>query len=147
MAVEKTKPGRGRPTKFNEQLSQIMINLAAEGKTNQEIADIVGVAESTVRLWAKSIPDFSAAIKEVKDVADSLVEAALFQKATGYEGYPPDTTAAIFWLKNRRPTEWRDRHELEVENPSAESNHDEAMGILHQLQGMLSDKKIGNGGT
>jgi hypothetical protein len=23
---------------------------------------------------------------------------------------PPDVTAAIFWLKNRRPNEWRDRH-------------------------------------
>lgn len=27
---------------------------------------------------------------------------------------PPDTTAAIFWLKNRKPDEWRDRKETEL---------------------------------
>jgi hypothetical protein len=26
--------------------------------------------------------------------------------------YPPDTTAAIFWLKNRRPSEWRDKVDM-----------------------------------
>lgn len=29
-----------------------------------------------------------------------------------HEVVPPDTTACIFWLKNRRPADWRDRHEL-----------------------------------
>ena len=26
----------------------------------------------------------------------------------------PDTTAMIFWLKNRDPNNWRDRHETEI---------------------------------
>jgi len=26
----------------------------------------------------------------------------------------PDTTAQIFWLKNRKPGQWRDKHEMEV---------------------------------
>ena len=29
------------------------------------------------------------------------------------EHYPPDTTAMIFWLKNRQPDRWRDRAEVE----------------------------------
>lgn len=29
---------------------------------------------------------------------------------------PPDTTAQIFWLKNRKPKEWRDKREIDVEN-------------------------------
>lgn len=27
---------------------------------------------------------------------------------------PPDTTAQIFWLKNRRPEKWRDKQNLEI---------------------------------
>jgi hypothetical protein len=64
------------------------------------------------------------------------VERSLFQRATGYEQQTvkifmpsgadspifapfreviaPDTTACIFWLKNRKPKEWRDKSELEV---------------------------------
>jgi hypothetical protein len=29
------------------------------------------------------------------------------------EHVPPDTTAAIFWLKNRNPAQWRDAWQLE----------------------------------
>jgi hypothetical protein len=25
---------------------------------------------------------------------------------------PPDVTAAIFWLKNRRKEDWKDKHEI-----------------------------------
>jgi len=28
--------------------------------------------------------------------------------------YPPDTTAAIFWLKNRQPAKWREKQEVET---------------------------------
>ena len=28
--------------------------------------------------------------------------------------YPPDTTAEIFWLKNRKPDHWRDKQNMEV---------------------------------
>lgn len=29
--------------------------------------------------------------------------------------YPPDTTAQIFWLKNRKPEKWRDKQEQKVD--------------------------------
>jgi hypothetical protein len=67
------------------------------------------------------------------------VEKSLYHRATGYtcddchvsryEGritvaplkkhYPPDVTACIFWLKNRKPQEWPDRSELHVEQEIA----------------------------
>jgi len=49
--------------------------------------------------------------------ADAQVAYAVFRKATGYERngvwYPPDTTAAIFWLKNRRRDQWRDKVDVD----------------------------------
>ena len=71
--------------------------------------------------------DFSESLKQYKARADDLVEQSLFRRATGYECdevdirvvngevvqtplrriYPPDTTACIFWLKNRQPDQWR----------------------------------------
>jgi len=37
------------------------------------------------------------------------------------EHYPPDTTAAIFWLKNRQPKKWRDKQEIDVRTPDGVS--------------------------
>jgi len=69
-----------------------------------------------------------------KTDADARVEASLYHRALGYSydseevrvlrdgqvirvpirvHMPPDTTAGIFWLKNRQPERWRDRHELD----------------------------------
>lgn len=58
-------------------------------------------------------PQFLQSLKEAKQAADDLVEASLFHKAIGWNGMPSDTTAAIFWLKNRRPAEWREKQEVE----------------------------------
>lgn len=124
----------GRPSKFNETLSEKIIALAAEGKTNKEIADFVGISEKTLSNWKRDNQEFLLSLKEAKDAADDLVEASLFHRAVGYshpavmalrnsdgsetlvdieKHYPPDTTAAIFWLKNRRPESWRDVQNLE----------------------------------
>ena len=65
-------------------------------------------------------------------MADANVASRLYSRAIGYdtgtkfatnegritdkveyiEHYPPDTTAAIFWLKNRQPAKWRDKKEV-----------------------------------
>lgn len=125
----------GRPSKFNEQISEKIISLATQGKTNEQIAEIIGVHVRTLENWQSAKGDFLWAVKEAKQAADDLVEAALFSRAVGYshksvkvffdskslrtvehemtENYAPDTTAAIFWLKNRRPEEWREKTEVE----------------------------------
>lgn len=108
-----------------------MFKLCLLGATDTELADFFGVSEPTINAWKKAHPDFLASLKRGKLDADAQVTNRLFRRALGYshkavkifmpsgaespvyadyiERYPPDTTAAIFWLKNRRPAQWRDR--------------------------------------
>lgn len=125
---------QGRPTKYKEEYVTTAKALAKLGATNQEMAEAFNVSLSTFNLWKVQHADFSDAIKLGKEVADTRVEDALYNRAMGYshedtdirvvdgavvmtpiiKNYPPDTTAAIFWLKNRKPQEWRDKREHEL---------------------------------
>lgn len=92
----------------------------------------MGISHTTLYEWRKKYPNISEALKKGKEVVDVEVENALYKRAIGYDyeetteeqsedGYkkrvikkhmPPDTTACIFWLKNRKPREWRDKQEV-----------------------------------
>ena len=102
---------------------------ARDGLTNEQIASNMGIAESTLYNWKNDHLEILEALKKGKEVADYQVENALFKRALGFryvevtkEGgvvtkevtkeVAPDTTAAIFWLKNRKPHEWRDKQEI-----------------------------------
>lgn len=119
----------GRPSKFKPEYVEQARKLAQLGATDREIADFFKVAESTLNLWKGEHDAFSEALKVGKASADDRVEQSLYRRALGYEHdamkihvagdgtitqvpyverYPPDTTAAIFWLKNRRKESWRD---------------------------------------
>lgn len=128
--MKKKKPGR--ESSFNYQVKRKILTLAKNGKTDAQIAEVIGIHPQTLRRWKGRFPAFVEALKESKQKADSLVEASLYRRATGYyhpeeklfvvggkikrvevlRHYPPDTTAAIFWLKNRQPKAWRDSHLL-----------------------------------
>lgn len=133
---ETAKPTRGRPTAFLPEYAQQAAKLCGLGATDDEMADFFGVHRSTIYRWKLDHPGFCDAIKSAKDVADERVERSLYQKATGYnvteeqavktkvgqfeekvevveieKHIPADTTAAIFWLKNRRKEQWRDKNE------------------------------------
>ena len=105
---------------------------ARDGLTNEQIASNIGIAESTLYKWKNEQVEISEALKRGKEVADYEVENALFKRATGFryvevtkengvvvkevtKEVAPDTTAAIFWLKNRKPHEWRDKQELNLQ--------------------------------
>lgn len=45
---------------------------------------------------------------------------------------PADTTAQIFWLKNRKPNDWRDKRETELSG-AINTNTDKLDKILEQL--------------
>mgnify|MGYP001581688597 CR=1 FL=1 len=103
------------------------------GATDQELAGWFGVGVETVRVWALRHPGFAAGLKAGKSAADERVERSLYMNAVGYEydaiepmvvdkviiDHPvrkrvlPNTSAQIFWLKNRRKDLWRDVHQLE----------------------------------
>lgn len=79
---------------------------ARDGLTDEQIARSCGITSSTLYDWKNRFPEISEALKKGKEVVDYQVENALLKKAlTG------DTTAQIFWLKNRRPDKWRDKPE------------------------------------
>jgi hypothetical protein len=98
------------------------------------LALIFGVGEATIDNWKAQHPEFLGSLKHGKEAADARVERSLYQRATGYsfnsekifcnkegevtrvpivEHVPPDVTAQIFWLKNRKPSEWRDVQKVE----------------------------------
>lgn len=134
-----TKRGRGRPSKFKAEYIRQAELLAEFGATDVQVAKFFGVTEKTVNNWKEQHPEFFTALKRGKQVSDDAVERSLFERATGYshpeekifnhqgqiiraetvKHYPPDTVAAIFWLKNRRPEEWRDKREIagDPDNP------------------------------
>lgn len=127
-----------RPSKFCDSLIERAKECCERGATDMELADALGVHPATLYRWKLEHPEFCEAIKSGKDVADERIERSLFQKASGYDvvetqavkvrvaqygekvevvevrrHVPADTTAQIFWLKNRRSAAWRDKQEVE----------------------------------
>ncbi len=101
---------------------------ARDGLTDEQIAHNMGISRKTLAEWKKKYSDISDTLKRGKEVVDILVENALLKRALGYvskeqkvtkdgeiieleKEIPPDTTAQIFWLKNRKPDKWRDKVE------------------------------------
>ena len=82
---------------------------ARDGLTDEQIAHNMGIATGTLYEWKKKYHEMAEALKKTKEVVDRQVENALFKKAMS-----GDTTALIFWLKNRRPQDWRDKRETQL---------------------------------
>lgn len=109
---------------------------ARDGLSEEQIAHNMGISRETLRLWKHKYFGIFAALKKGKEIADIEVENALFKRAIGYsykettkerhintetgkselvvtkvveKQVAPDTGAAAFWLKNRRPDKWRDK--------------------------------------
>src|SRR5512140_2666230 len=61
------------------------------------------------------ISGISVRPKGRKRGVDDRVERSLYQLAIGWNGQPPNATACIFWLKNRRKDRWRDVQNIESE--------------------------------
>lgn len=82
---------------------------ARNGATDEMIMQNLGISRTTFYEYRKKYTAFANALKNGKEVVDFAVENALLKKALA-----GDVTAMIFWLKNRKPQEWRDRREHEV---------------------------------
>lgn len=108
--------------------------LVEKGFTDAEVADFFDVSLRTYLYWKEKKPEFKSLLLEWKEEADKQVERSLWERANGYshredkifcssgeiiseetvKHYPPDTTACIFWLKNRHPKKWKDRKDLDL---------------------------------
>ncbi|MBU3101934.1 MULTISPECIES: hypothetical protein [Clostridium] len=108
---------------------------ARDGLIEEQIAHNLGISVSTLEVYKKEHQEFSRAIKKGKEISDIEVENALNKRALGYsyvevkttteitKEVAADTTAQIFWLKNRKPKEWRDRKDIDSNiNVTGETN-------------------------
>jgi hypothetical protein len=125
--------GGGRKTIYNPKMAEIARKCCERGLTDLEVADVLGIGLATLYRWKLEYPEFSRVFKLGKAAADDRVERSLYSRAVGYSylaekavmtrhgqktvryraHIPPDTAAAVWYLKNRRPDRWRDsfRHE------------------------------------
>jgi hypothetical protein len=124
----------GRPTKYKAEYDKQAFKMCLLGATDKQLADFFEVEEQTVNNWKIDYPSFFVSIKAGKEDADYNIAKSLYDRARGYscpeekvfmsdgmivthdttKHYPPDTTAAIFWLKNRQSKNWRDKNETEL---------------------------------
>lgn len=122
-----------RPSKFKPEFVEQAAKLCKLGATDIEVADFFEINVATLNRWKNENQAFCESLKAGKAPADERVERSLFARATGYsfdavkifnhqgviveapyrEHVAPDTTACIFWLKNRKPAEWRDKQDVE----------------------------------
>lgn len=153
----------GQKGKYDEWLTEEGLTKlkgwARNGLIDEQIAHNVGVSSRTLRNWKKKFPSIDSALKRGKEVIDLEVENQLFKRAMGFEYEEtktyieevdgkqkkriekhkkyalPDTTAQIFWLKNRKPQEWRDRREMDIT-----TNKDEKVQEMEEyLESLDSD--------
>ena len=129
----------GRKPRMNKKMIKKAYEFARQGLTNKDIANNLGVSEGYFYEYLKKYPEFYEAIQKGKEEAIALVEDALFKRATGYnieeekiyisktkdgketvrkekikKHVAPDTTAMIFYLKNRAPEKWNDKRQLDI---------------------------------
>lgn len=140
--AQKPHPG-GRPTSYRPEYAARAGELCLNGAIDRELADEFGVDISTIHHWKVRHPAFLNSIKRNKEIADERVIESLYHRANGYtfdavrfvgtegkrfpyrEHVPPDVTAQIFWLKNRQPELWRDRHEHIVDSTTVTKTAEE----------------------
>ena len=133
---------------------------ARDGLTDEQIAANIGIRAGTLYDWKNRFSDFSEALKKGKEVVDRQVENALLKRALGYEHKEttrepvlnpntgkveltvtktvtrqvvPDTTAQIFWLKNRKPETWRDKREITTDD------NDQVMAFIEAMRNDSSE--------
>lgn len=130
---------QGRPSPYRSSYAAIAQKLCANGATDIEIADVLGVDVRTIYRWKNQHDEFCQALVVGKGQPDERVKRSLYQRAVGYtyqservfqhkgkiirapvdEHVPPDTAAAINWLVNRDPS-WKNRTDHAGGGPNGE---------------------------
>ena len=126
---------RGRKSAYDVKIFPRLEEIKAwcrQGLTDREICKKLGTSHETFYKAKREKPEFADVLKETKEIADQKVEDSLYKRAIGFEYDEkkitdvngvrtttitrkiviPDTTAQIFWLKNRKSKNWRDKHDI-----------------------------------
>ena len=122
---------------------------------NPDLAGRLGVARSTIGQWIATHPEFAEAVQQGRDVADATAVESLFTRVTGYNHQaekvflyrgetravtytvhvPAEIRACMFWLRNRRPEDWRERSERALAEHAQQEAADAALRAeLHEAQ-------------
>lgn len=146
---------KGKYQKWLEDEGLILIEgWARDGLSEEQIAHNMGCSLTSLKDWKNKFPSIMTALKKGKEVADFMVENALFKSALGYDveefeekldamgnvvgthkrrHVPPNVTAQIFWLKNRKPQVWREKQK-ELKDNTYEND-----GFLDAIKGDASE--------
>ena len=157
------KRGRRGPIRYEpDKHPEIARALTLSGHIDTEIMVLLGVSNGTFYNWRKKYQEFADALDMGKAVVDQKVENALLKSALGFEyeetevhgvqddegnvtgrrikrtkkAVKPDVVACIFWLKNRKPSEWRDVQQRELSGAIGVGTLDDAVrAILEREEG------------
>lgn len=146
--MEEQPHAGGRPTKYDPSLCERVKDLCLMGATDEEISEIFEIHKDTFYSWKLKYPEFSDAIKEGKEFADANVSKSLYKRANGFVGdddkyFPPDPTSCIFWLKNRRRNQWRDKQDIEhTGKDGSELPHSDPMEIARSIAFILNQNQV-----
>lgn len=125
--------------KIKDRLTEIEA-WARDGYLDIHIAKLLDVSIRTFMKYKSEKSQLAQVLKVNKEIADIEIENALRSRALGFEykekttiteALPdgtivrykekeitkrvlPDTTAQIFWLKNRQPAKWRDAWKIQL---------------------------------
>lgn len=124
----------GRPSKYKAEYAEQAYKFCLLGADDNRLASFFEVDVATIHRWKHDHKEFCDSLKKGKDIADAEIAYSLYHRAKGYshpevvtashqgqitdsmeviKHYPPDTGAAMAWLKNRDSARWRDKQELE----------------------------------
>lgn len=122
----------GRPSKYDTIDLNKLRQMAEIGLTDVQMSKLLNISRESLSKYKKR-KEFFDTLKKGKAVSDEKVERSLFERACGYEHeedkvfchdgkiitcrvikhYPPDPVSMIFWLKNRKPEQWKDKQTVE----------------------------------
>lgn len=134
--MQPEKSSFGRPPKYRSEFAEQARRYCLLGAIDKQLAEFFAVSDKTIENWRRKYPDFKKACIDGKAVADARVAEGIYRSAIGAvtikirrktinesglestseeeRELPPDVGAATFWLKNRQPSNWRERIEQQI---------------------------------